>query len=87
MNIEIVEIYKDGLISESFSLGLKSPPKGANSSSENRLRSVIWHLLLEVWSSPSEKLSEIKPPLDISFMLLTNFRDHEVEKISLLAPT
>ena len=30
MNIEIVEIYKDGLISESFSLGLKSPKKGAN---------------------------------------------------------
>ena len=46
---------KGGLISESFSLWLKSPKKGAKNypehypSKENMLRIVIWHFLGEIW--------------------------------------
>ena len=48
---------KGCLISESFSLWFKSPNKGAKLKRSCPGR-VIWHLLL-----PSDKFSEIKPPL------------------------
>ena len=66
---------KGSLISESFSLWLKSPknvPNVPNGTPEHLLfmwimfRGVIWHLFLGDLSQ-REKLSEFKPPLDIVY--------------------
>ena len=61
-----IVIIKGGLISESFSLWLKSPKKGANPEhyppEDKILKLVIWHLFKKSLSQ-SENLSEIKLPL------------------------
>ena len=63
-------IGKGGLISERYSLRIKSPQKGAKNYPKDRkdkiLKIVIWQLFL-VDLSQSKTLSEIKPPFQEQF--------------------
>ena len=74
MNNAFLFHFKCALISEYFSVLLKSPRKGPKSlpehcsPKEKMLRGVIWHLFGGGGLRQTEKLSEIKRPLVLFFL-------------------